>query len=75
METMTIEYNEKDKYVKQVLTGLIGSGIIRRKHEVKNQKISSFKTALLETKIIANDIAKNGIEKYKTLEDLLNEED
>jgi len=72
---MTIEYNEKNKYVKQVLTGLIGSGIIRRKNEVKNRKISSFKTALLETKMIANDITKNGIEGYKTLEDLLNEED
>ena len=75
METMTIEYNEKDKYVKQVLTGLIGSGIIYRKSEVENQRISSFKTALLETKLIANDITKNGIERYKTLEDLLNEED
>jgi len=71
METMTIEYNEKDKYVKQVLTGLIGSGIIYRKSEVENQRISSFKTALLETKLIANDITKNGIEGYKTLEDLL----
>ena len=74
METMTIEYNEKDKYVKQVLTGLLGSGIIHRKNEVENQKISSFKTALLETKLIANNITKNGIEGYKTLEDLLNEE-
>jgi len=75
MVTMTIEYNEKDKYARQVLTGLIGSGIIHRKNEVKKQKISSFKTALLETKMIANNIAKNGVEGYKTLEDLLNEED
>ena len=74
MATMTIEYNEKDKYAKQVLTGLIGSGIIRRKKEVRNREISSFKSVLLETKMISEDIAKNGIEGYKTLDDLLNEE-
>jgi len=74
MVTMTIEYNEKDKYAKQVLTGLIGSGIIRRKNEVKNRKISSFKAALLETKIMSKDIVQNGIEGYKTLDDLLNED-
>ena len=73
METMTIEYNEKDKYARQVLMGLIGSGIIRQKNEVKNLKISSFKTALLETRMMAADIRKNGINGYKTLDDLLNE--
>ncbi|MDR0792412.1 MAG: hypothetical protein LBE82_03825 [Chitinophagaceae bacterium] len=72
MATMTIEYNEKDKYAKKVLTGLIGSGIIRRKNEVENKKISSFKTALSETKTMAKDIAQNGIKGYKTLDDLLN---
>ena len=46
MATMTIEYNEKDKYTKQVLTGLIGSGMFRRINEVKNQKIASFRSAL-----------------------------
>jgi len=67
METMTIEYNEKDKYVRHDLTGLIGSGIIHRKNEVKNRKISSFKTALSETMMISKDIVQNGIEGYKTL--------
>ena len=74
MVTMTIEYNEKDKYARQVLTGLIGSGIIRRKNEVRNREISSFKSALLETKTMSKDIAQNGIEGYKTLDDLLNED-
>ena len=74
MVTMTIEYNEKDKYTRQVLNGLIGSGIIRRKNEIKNRKISSFKVALLETKMMSKDIAQNGFEGYKTLDDLLNED-
>jgi len=74
MATMTIEYNEKDKYTRQVLTGLIGSGIIRRKNEIENQKISSFKAALQETKMMSANIAKNGVEGYKTLDDLLNED-
>ena len=74
MATMTIEYNEKDKYARQVLTGLIGSGIIRRKNEVENQRISSFKTALQETVIMSACIAQNGVEGYKTLDDLLNED-
>ena len=73
--TMTIEYNEQNKYVKQVLDGLIGSGLIRRRYTgIKNNKISHFKTALQECKNIATDIAQNGTDGYKTLDDLLNED-
>jgi len=71
MATMTIEYNEKNKHVMQVLTGLIGTGIIHRTNETK---ISSFKTALYEAKTMSKNIAQNGIAGYKTLDDLLNEE-
>jgi len=74
MVTMTIEYNERDKYARQVLSGLIGSGIIHRTNEIKNRKMSSFKAALLETKRMSKDIAQNGVEGYKTLDDLLNED-
>ena len=73
MATMTIEYNEKNRYAKQVLTGLIGSGIIRRKSR-RNPKISAFKVALQETKTMSADIVQNGIKGYRTLDDLLNEE-
>jgi len=62
---------KNDKYARQVLTGLIGSSIIHRKNEVKNLEISSFSAALLETKKISNDILQNGIEGYKTLDELL----
>jgi hypothetical protein len=46
----------------------------RSKNSVKNQEISSFKTALQETKMMSADIVQNGIEGYKTLDDLLNED-
>ena len=76
MATMIIEYNERNKYTRQVLEGLIGSGIIRRQDNkvVENQKITAFKTALQESKNMAIDISLNGIAGYKTLDDLLNEE-
>jgi len=74
MATMTIEYNEKDRYARQVLTGLIGSGLIRRKERMKSPRVAAFKTALQETKMMSADIMQNGINNYKTLDDLLNED-
>ena len=71
---MTIEYNENSVHARQVLTGLLGSGIIHRKNEINNQEISSFKVALQETMIMSAGIAQNGFAGYKTLDDLLNED-
>jgi hypothetical protein len=71
MATMTIEYNEKNKHVMQVLTGLIGTGVIHRRN---GTEISEFITALQEAKTISANIAQNGIAGYKTLDDLLNED-
>jgi hypothetical protein len=48
--------------------------IVRHEDSVKKQNISSFKDALQETMLMSADIAQNGIEGYKTLDDLLNEE-
>jgi hypothetical protein len=76
MKTIIIEYNEKNKYAKQVLSGLIGAGIIHRKEVLKTKDmfLSDLSVALQEAKVMAADIAKNGTGKYKTLDDLLNEE-
>ena len=74
MAIITIEYNEENVYVRQVLLGLLGSGIIHSKNEVDNQGISSLKVALQETMVMSADIAQNGIVGYKTLDDLLNED-
>jgi hypothetical protein len=57
----------------QVKINNTGSNIIHRNEE-KKQRISSFKTALQETKIMSAHIAQNGVEGYKTLDDLLNED-
>jgi len=43
-------------------------------NKIPNRRISSFKVALLETKIMSRNIAQNGIQGYKTLDDLLNED-
>ena len=71
MASMTIEYNEKNRHVMQVLSGLIGAGVIHRRN---GAEISDFKTALQEAKTISIDIAQNGIAGYKTLDDLLIED-
>jgi hypothetical protein len=75
MTTITVEYNEKDKYAKQVMMGLIGSGIIRRKKEIENPRISLLKAALRETQMMSAHIAQNGTAGCKTLDDLLNEDE
>ncbi|MDR2232551.1 MAG: hypothetical protein LBE56_05435 [Tannerella sp.] len=71
MATMTIEYNEKDTNVMQVLSGLIGAGVFHRQNE---KRFSGFKNALQETQEMSADIVLNGIAGYKTLDDLLNED-
>jgi hypothetical protein len=74
METKTIEYGEKSKYARQVLTDLLGRSIDNRKSGLKRKRDYSFKTALQETMMMSADITQNGIEGYKTLDDLLNED-
>lgn len=74
MATMTIEYNERDRHVMQILAGLTGSGIIRCKNAGNRSEIAAFKTALQETGAMAADIARNGTAGYKTLGDLLSED-
>jgi len=50
----------------------MGTGIIHRRN---GAKISEFKTALHEAKAMSADIARNGIAGYKSLDDLLNEDE
>ena len=70
MATLSIDYNKNI----QVFTGLANSGSICGARETKTSNISEFKTALQETKTMSADIAQNGINGYKTLDDLLNED-
>jgi hypothetical protein len=73
MTEMIIEYDEKNKTVKQVLDAMLSSGVIRRKKTAKEKRIAEFKQALKEAKEIEKNIAA-GIKNYKTLDELLNEE-
>jgi hypothetical protein len=74
MTEMVIEYDEKNKTVKQVLDAMISSGVIRRKKTAKEKRIEEFKQALRETKEMVENIAA-GNNNYKTLDELLNEEE
>jgi hypothetical protein len=73
MATMTIKYDNRNKTVKNLLTGLIDSGIIHPA-DAKEERIAEFKSALREAKEMAKDIAENGTKGYKTLDDLLDED-
>ncbi len=78
MTTMTIQYDNRNRTVTKLLNGLLHSGIIwveQPKMTAKEKHIENFKSALRETEAMAKDIAINGIAGYKTLDDLLNEED
>jgi hypothetical protein len=54
---------------------MISSGVIRRKKTAKEKRIEELKQALKEAKEIREElIVGNSIKKYKTLDELLNEE-
>jgi glutaredoxin 2 len=72
MTELIIEYDEKNKTVKQVLDAMISSGVIRKKRTAKEKRIAEFKQALKETKEIVENIT-SGVKDYKTLDELLNE--
>jgi predicted transcriptional regulator len=74
MKTMLIEYDGRNKTVKQLLESLITSGLIHRKDTpLKSKRAAEFEQALHEAKAMADDIAINGPGGYKTMDDLLNE--
>jgi hypothetical protein len=74
MATMVIEYNGRNKTVKQVIDGLLSAGIIRRKSAKREKHIEELKQAILETEKMVEDIRLNGIKGYKTLEELVAED-
>jgi predicted transcriptional regulator len=75
MATMIIEYNGRSKTTQRLIEGLLSSGIIRRKQSAREQKRAEFREALREAEAMAADIRKNGTAGYKTLDELLNEDD
>jgi hypothetical protein len=69
MATMTIKYDSRNKTVKNLLDGLIHSGIIHPT-DAKETRIAEFKSALREAKEMAENIAA-GTKDYETMDDFL----
>ena len=75
MQTIVIECNKRNaSSVRKILDGLTSSGLIRIKKSAKEKHIEEMKEALRETGAMIADIRKNGVEGYKTLDELLAEE-
>jgi hypothetical protein len=70
MTEMIIEYDEKNKTIKQVLDAMISSGVIRKKRTAKEKRIAEFKQALKETKEMVENIAA-GNDNYETMDEFL----
>ena len=64
--TITKEYGRKSRRLQQQVSGDYMS---------VEERLEAFKVAYYETKAMLADIAVNGVEGYKTLDDLLNEKD
>jgi hypothetical protein len=73
MQTMVIEYNERNLAAKKILDGLLSAGMIRVKKSAGEKRIEEIKKAILETEAMVADIRKNGTKGYKTLDELLSE--
>jgi DNA-binding MarR family transcriptional regulator len=73
MRTMTIEYDDSNRAVTQVLKGLIAAGLIRRSKPVprRRRQVIEFENALREAKAMAADIAVNGTAGYLTMDEFL----
>jgi hypothetical protein len=78
MATITLEYDSRNKTARQVMEGLLFSGIFALKSDKKSRKeiareehIAQFKEAVRQTLDMAADIRKNGMEGYQTMEKFL----
>jgi hypothetical protein len=72
MKTMLIEYDGRNKTVRQLLDSLISSGLIHQKDKpAKGRQAIEFEEALREAKAMADDIAINGPGGYQTMDDFL----
>jgi hypothetical protein len=72
MQTMTIEYDGRNKAVKRTLENLISSGQIRRKMvPAREKRIAEFTEAVRQCKAMAADIAINGADGYQTMDEFL----
>jgi hypothetical protein len=72
MQTIVIEYNKRNaSSVKQIIDGLISSGLIKIKKSAKEKHLEEFRKAVRETEAMAAGIRKNGIDEYQTMDEFL----
>ncbi|MCR5496398.1 MAG: hypothetical protein K6F48_00995 [Paludibacteraceae bacterium] len=70
MATMTITYDARNTYVKNILSLLLESGIIKEK---ENNTEKELRKAFKEASVIKKEIKKGNRGKLKTLDDFLEE--
>ena len=71
MQTMTIQYNERNPSAMQILNGLLLAGIIKLKKSASEKQIEELKQAIREAKAMGEDIRKNGTKGYQTMDEFL----
>ncbi|GHT32712.1 hypothetical protein FACS189434_05170 [Bacteroidia bacterium] len=71
MQTMVIQYNERNPSAMQILNGLLSAGIIKIKQSASEKRVEELKQAMREAKAMGEDIRKNGTKGYQTMEDFL----
>jgi hypothetical protein len=71
MATMTLEYNASNKTARQILEGLIFSGIFKVKNDAKEAEKVEIKQNIRETKRMIEDIKQNGSAKYQNMDNFL----
>ena len=71
MQTMVIQYNERNHSANQILSGLLSAGIIKIKKSASEKRIKELKLAIREAKAMGDDIRKNGTKGYQTMDEFL----
>jgi len=69
MQTMVIQYNERNRSASQILNGLLSVGIIKIKKSANEKRIEELKQAMREAKTMGDDIRKNGTNGYQTMDE------
>lgn len=71
MQTMVIQYDERNHSATQILNGLLSAGIIKIKKSASEKRIEELKEAIREAKAMGEDIRKNGTKGYQTMDEFL----
>ena len=70
MATLTVEYNARNSTVRQLIEGLLSSGLFRVKLEHEKERIEIQKNMRIANKMI-EDIRTNGSSSYQNMDDFL----